>query len=322
LENSTLITGGGGFLGAHLARALARRGERVVAYDNFLPEVPESLKDLKDKVKLVHGDILDVTFLIRTMMAEKVKKVIHTAALVGFASSIERPAFTAKINIEGTVNVLEASRILEIERVLDISSEEVYGTFQYEPADEDHPLSPTTPYAITKTTAENFDKFFQKFFGLDIIIVRTSWVYGLGLPRSRPPKTFIQNSLKGIPVSLDCGADHRIDHTYIDDFVQGALLAFDVKAPQHRVFNIASGEANTYGEMIRMIQDIIPGSRITLGPGLMKHTDHLNAPQKGALDITRAKADLGYRPKYGLFEGLKRYASLLKAKTVDSPWEK
>jgi UDP-glucose 4-epimerase len=319
LRDSTLITGGAGFLGAHLARALARRGDRVVAYDNFLSGVPESLKDLRDTVKLVHGDILDVTFLIRTMMAEKVKKVIHTAALVSFAPSIEKPAFTAKINIEGTVNVLEASRILGIERVLDISSEEVYGTFQYEPADEDHPLSPATPYAITKTTAENYEKFFYKFFGLDIIIIRTSWVYGVGLPRSRPPKTFIENSLKGIPTAMDCGADHRIDHTYIDDFVQGALLAFDVKAPRHRVFNIASGEANTYREMIRMIQKIIPGANITVGSGLIKQTENLDAPQKGALDIKRAATELGYQPKYGLFEGLKQYVVQLNAERFDSP---
>ena len=316
---SILITGGAGFLGAHLARALARRGDRVVAYDNFLSGVPESLKDLHDNVKLVHGDILDVTFLIRTMIAEKVKKVIHTAALVSFAPSIEKPALTAKINIEGTVNVLEACRILGIERVLDISSEEVYGNFQYEPADEDHPVSPTTPYAITKTTAENFEIFFHKFFGLDIIIVRTSWVYGVGLPRPRPPKTFIENSLKGIPTTLDRGADHRIDHTYIDDFVQGALLAFDVKAPQHRVFNIASGEGHTYREMIRMIQEIIPGSNITVGSGLIQQSETLDAPQKGALDIKRAKAELGYQPKYGLFEGLKQYVAQLNAKGVDSP---
>lgn len=319
MGDSILITGGAGFLGAHLARALARRGDRVVAYDNFLSGVPESLKDLHDNVKLVHGDILDVTYLIRTMIAEKVNKIIHTAALVSFAPSIEKPAFTAKINIEGTVNVLEASRILGVERVLDISSEEVYGTFQYEPADEDHPLSPTMPYAITKVTAENYEKFFHKFFGLDIIIIRTSWVYGVGLPRPRPPKIFIENSLKGIPTTLECGADHRIDHTYIDDFVQGTLLAFDVKTPQHRVFNIASGESHTYREMIRMIQKIIPGSNITVGPGLIKQAENFDAPQKGALDIKRANEELGYQPKFGLFEGLKQYVAQLKAKGVNLP---
>jgi nucleoside-diphosphate-sugar epimerase len=121
---------------------------------------------------------------------------------------------------------------------------------------------------------------------------------------------------------LDSGADHRIDHTYIDDFVQGTLLAFDVQSPKHRVFNIASGEGHTYREMIRMIEEIIPGSDITVGSGLIRQSEDRDAPQKGALDIERARTELGYQPKYGLFEGLKQYVVQLNAKGVDSSWEK
>ena len=201
--------------------------------------------------------------------------------------------------------------------MLDISSEEVYGTFVYEPADEDHPLSPTMPYAITKLTVENFTRFYQKFFGLDIITIRTSWVYGIGLPRNRPPKTLIENSLKGVPTVMTCGADHKTDHTYIDDFVQGALRALDVKEPQNRVFNIASGEAHTYREMARMVEEIIPGPKITVGPGLLKYAENIDAPQKGALDIQRARTELGYQPKYNLYEGLKQYVARVGCQLPD-----
>jgi UDP-glucose 4-epimerase len=312
MPDSILITGGAGFLGSHLARALADRGDRVVAYDNFSAGVPQNLAGCSDNVKMVQGDILDLSFLIRTMMAQKINKIIHTAALVSFAPSIEKPALTAKINIEGTINILEASRILGIDRILDVSSEEVYGDFQYEPADENHPLSPKMPYAITKMTAEKFEEFFYNFFGLDIITIRTSWVYGVGLPRPRPPKIFIENSLKGLPTTLESGAEHRIDHTYIDDFIQGALLAFDAIAPQSRIFNIASGQGHTYLEMARWVEEIIPGPEIRVGPGLLKFSENLDAPQKGALDIKRAQTELGYKPQYGLFEGLKKYANQLK----------
>ena len=317
MSNSILITGGTGFLGSHLARALTDRGDRVVVYDNFSASIPQNLNACYEKVKMVHGDILDLSFLIRTMIAEKVNRIIHTAALVSFAPSIEKPALTAKINIEGTINILEASRILGIERILDISSEEVYGDFQYEPADEMHPLLPKMPYAITKMTAERFEEFFYNFFGLDIIIVRTSWVYGVGLPRPRPPRIFIENSLKGIPTILESGAEHRIDHTYIDDFVQGALLAFDASAPKSRIFNIASGQGHTYLEMARWVEEIIPGSKISVGPGLIKFSENLDAPQKGALDIKRARIELGYMPQYGLFEGLKTYADQLKTMVIN-----
>ncbi len=312
MSDSILITGGAGFLGSHLARTLADRGNRVIVYDNFFAGVSQNLDACSNNVKMVNGDILDFSFLIRTMMAEKINKVIHTAALVSFAPSIEKPALTAKINIEGTINILEASRILGIDRILDISSEEVYGDFQYEPADENHPLLPKMPYAITKMTAERYEEFFYNFLGLDIIIIRTSWVYGVGLPRPRPPKIFIENSLKGIPTTLEFGAEHRIDHTFIDDFVQGALLAFDAIAPKSRIFNIASGQGHTYLEMARWVEEIIPGSKISVGPGLIKFSESLDAPQKGALDIKRAQTELGYKPQYGLFEGLKKYADQLK----------
>ncbi len=313
MRPSILITGGAGFLGSHIARALVQRGDPVVIYDNLSTGVPQNLSDLQDQVKLVNGDILDLSFLIRTIMAEEVKRIIHTAALVGFAFSIEKPALTAKINIEGTLNILEASRIVGVEKIVDISSEEVYGHFQYEPVDEGHAYSPTAPYAITKVAVERFVQFYHRFFGLDVVTIRTSWVYGPGLPRTRPPKTFIENSIKGIATKMDAGADHRADHTYIDDFVQGTLLAFDMRNLKSRVFNIASGKGHTFKEMAQMVVEIIPGPKITVGPGLLKYYEAVEGPQKGALNIQRARTELGFQPQYDLFSGLVKYVESLKA---------
>jgi len=307
MAGAILITGGAGFLGEHLARALVLRGEKVVAYDNLSAGFSEKFVDLGDRIKFIHGDILDLSYLIRTMMAESIKRVIHTAALVSFGPSVEQPALTAKINIEGTVNMLEASRIVGVGRIVDISSEEVYGPFQYEPADEDHPQAPAMPYAITKMAAEKYEQFFHRYFGMDVVIVRTSWVYGPGLPRMRVPRLFIENGLKGMPTYLENGGDYRVDQTYIEDFVQGTLLAFDADSPRSRVFNIASGKGHTFAETARMVERIIPGARITIGPGLLKHTGRVDAPQKGALDIERARSELGYQPRYDLFKGLQEY---------------
>jgi UDP-glucose 4-epimerase len=315
MGQAILITGGAGFLGSHMARALAERGERVVLYDS-VSFLPQSLIPFKERVKLVHGDILDLSYLMRVIKAEAVKRIVHAAALVSGPPSIEKPALTAKINIEGTINVLEASRILGIERIMDISSEEVYGKFPYEPLDEDHPLSPTIPYSITKVAAERYEEFFHSCFGLDVVVIRTSWVYGFGLPRARPPKTFIENSLRGDPTEMETGGDHRVDHTYIDDFVQGALLAFDAKEPKNRIFNIASGKAYTFREMAEMVEEIVPGARISVGPGLLRYADGVDAPQKGALSIQRAQLELGYKPRYDLLEGLKKYADSLREEGI------
>lgn len=312
MENPILITGGNGFLGSQLARALAERGERVIVYDNLITGLPSIFRNFEDRIKLVQGDILDWSFLMRTIQLEGVKRIIHTAALASIQLSIEKPALTAKVNIEGTINILEAARIVGMERVLDTSSARIYGHFQYEPADENHPLIPTIPYSITKLAAEKYDDFFHRFCGLDVVTIRTSWVYGLGLPRKRPPRNFIENSLQGIPTTMRTGGDHRVDHTYIDDFVQGALLAFYVKDPKNRIFNITSGKAYTFREMAQMVEKIIPGAKITVGPGFLKYTEGMDAQRTGALDIRRARSELGYQPRYDLFEGLEKYTDVLR----------
>jgi UDP-glucose 4-epimerase len=312
MSQSILVTGGGGFLGSHLARALALKGERVVVYDNFSASLPANLSDISDKLNIVNGDILDLSFLLQTMLKAEVKRVIHTAALVSFAVCVEKPALTAKVNLEGTINLLDASRIAGVGRYMDVSSEETYGTFQYEPADEDHPFSPTQPYAITKMAAERYEDFYRRYFGLDVVTIRTSWVYGPGLPRSRPPKIFIENALKGIETKMEDGGDHRVDHTYIDDFLQGALLAFEAVQPKSRVFNIASGRAHTFREMAEMVSALIPGAKINVGPGLLKYSREVEAPQKGALNVERAKNELGYQPRYDLKEGLEKYVDFLR----------
>jgi UDP-glucose 4-epimerase len=312
MSQSILVTGGAGFLGSHLVHALASKGERVVVYDNFSAGLPANLLDISDRLAIVNGDTLDLNYLLQTMLKNEVNRVIHTAALVSFPVCVEKPALTAKVNIEGTINLLDASRIVGVKRYLDVSSEETYGTFQYEPADEDHPLSPTQPYAITKMAAERYEDFYRRYFGLDVVIIRTSWVYGPGLPRNRAPKSFIENSLKGLPTQMDSGADHRVDHTYIDDFVQGALLAFEARQPQSRIFHIASGQAHTFREMAQMVAEIIPGADITVGPGLIKYSPDVLAPQKGALNVDRARKELGYQPRTMLFEGLKKYTDFLR----------
>lgn len=145
MGQSILVTGGAGFLGAHLARALALKGERVVVYDNFSAGLPANLSDVSNKLDIVNGDTLDLSYLLQTILKTGVNRVIHTAALVGFAACVEKPALAAKVNLEGTINLLDAARIAGVKRFLDVSSEETYGSFQYEPADEDHPLSPTSP---------------------------------------------------------------------------------------------------------------------------------------------------------------------------------
>ena len=302
-----LVTGGAGFLGAHLVRALALRGDRVVAFDNFLTANPANLEDLRDRVEVVSGDITDLSHLLRVVKEHRVDRIIHAAAISSGIPAIAKPALTVRVNVEGTINILEAMRLFEIRRCLHISSEETYGSLQREPADEEHPQNPFHPYAVTKMAAERLGRGYRQIFNLDVIHLRTSWVYGAGLPRTRPPKSFIENALAGRPTRLSAGGDHRMDHTYIRDFVDGALGAFDLPNHRYDVYNIASGRGYAIREMAQAVQELIPGAEISVGGGLMEWQPGSTMPVKGALDVTRAKEAFGYQPKYDLQAGLAEY---------------
>src|SRR5574341_797907 len=170
-----LVTGGAGFLGSHLVRALARRGTCVVAYDNGLTGTPRNLADLQGKVAVVDGDVTDLSQLCRTIQQYGVDRIIHGAAISSMAPSIQRPAQAVQVNIAGSVNVLEAMRLFPVERCLHISSEEAYGRARAEPIREDQRLEPVTPYGATKVAVEHLGRAYRRFFGARVYHVRTSY---------------------------------------------------------------------------------------------------------------------------------------------------
>ena len=305
--SAVLVTGGAGFLGAAVVRRLAARGERVVALDNFQAGAPRNLEGLGAGVRLVAGDVTDLGSLLQLVKAEKVRRVVHAAAIVGVVSALAAPSLLTRVNIEGTLNVLEAMRLFDIERTVHISSEETYGAFRYEPADEEHPQAPLNPYGITKAASEQLGRFYRTLYETDFVSVRTSWVYGPLFPRQRIPRTLVEAALAGRPLHLPRGGDARIDHTYLDDCVDGILLALDHPAHAHDVYNIASGEARTTAELVAAVKELIPGAELSVGPGPHRYDDELEAPPKGALDITRARTVLGYAPRYDLRRGLEAY---------------
>jgi len=299
-----LVTGGAGWLGAAVARRLAARGDQVVVLDNFQAGTPANLEGLGSNVCLVTGDITDLSGLLVLIKEHRIQRILHAAAIVSVISSLAAPSYVTRVNIEGTLNVLEAMRLFDVERTVHISSEETYGDFRYEPIDEEHPLAPTAPYGITKVASEHLGRFYRALHKTDFINVRTSWVYGPSFPRLRIPRTLIEAALENRPLHLPSGGDARIDHTYLDDCVDGILLALDHPSHPYDVYNIASGQSWSTAEMVAMVRELIPGADLSVGPGPHRFTDEMVAPKKGALDITRARTVLGYQPKYDLRQGL------------------
>ncbi len=310
---AVLVTGGAGFLGAAVVRRLAARGEHVVALDNFQSGTPANLEAVKGAVSLVSADLTDLAGLLGVVKQHKIRRIVHAGAIVSVVSALAAPSHLTRVNIAATLNVLEAMRLFDVERTVHISSEETYGAFRYEPAGEDHPLAPLNAYGITKVTSEQLGRFYRTVWKTDFVSVRTSWVYGPRFPRQRIPRTLIEAALRGEPLRLSCGGEARIDHTYMDDCVDGILLALDHPAHPYDVYNIASGEGRTTAEMVAIVKELVPGADLSVGPGPLWYDEQLEVPRKGALDLGRARSVLGYEPKYDLKKGLAAYIAWARA---------
>jgi nucleoside-diphosphate-sugar epimerase len=159
---------------------------------------------------------------------------------------------------------------------------------------------------------EQLGRSYRDLHGLEVINLRTSWVYGPGLPRERIPKTLIEAALGGRPLHVPSGADAAIDHTYLDDVVSGMLAALDRRQHRYDAYNIASGAAVTVAQIVDLVQELVPGAQLSVGPGPYRHGDRVELVRKGALDVSRAAAELDWRPKYDIRAGLAAYTRAVR----------
>lgn len=301
-----LITGGGGFLGSALAGALLARGDEVAAFDTNLGALAP-VAQANRRLTLLAGDITDLANVAQAMLAARPDAVIHAAAVVGVVNSLGSPIGTMRVNVEGSLNVFEAMRLSGTRRVLHISSEETYGPFQADVIDEDHPQHPVMPYGISKLAVEHLGRTYRDLHGLDVINLRATWVFGPGLPRNRIPKNLLDAALAGVPLHLPSGAESAIDHTYIDDFVSGALKALDCARHPFDAYHIGSGRGTTVAELARLVRELVPGADVSVGPGVYRFNDQVPIVRKGALSIERARAAFGYEPAFDIRSALAAY---------------
>ena len=299
-----LITGGAGFVGAEVAAALVARGDEVLAFDLRSSPRLDALMARERKVSLVTGEIVEWPGIASALQQFRPDAVVHCAAIVGVRASLEIPMQTMRVNVEGSLNVLEAMRLFGVRRMVHMSSEETYGDFLSDLITEDHPQNPLMAYGVSKVAVEHLGRSYAQRYGLECLNLRTSWVYGPGLPRSRVPKTLIDAAVAGQSLKMVNGADFRVDHTYIDDLVDGTLLVLDRAEHPFDVYHIASGAAPSLAEIAMVIKDLVPDADLALGPGTIEFMPGVKAWRKGALDITRATKTLGYRPRFNIRAGI------------------
>ena len=302
-----LVTGASGFIGAAVSTALAARGDEVWAFDIASSRAIEEAADDCPLLHFVPGEITEWHHVAQTIKDARPDAVIHCAAIVGVVASAAAPLAAIRVNIEGAVNLIEAMRLLEVKRLVNISTEEIYGPFLADEIDEDHPCRPVMPYGISKFAVEQFARDYQRRYGLECIHLRTCWVYGPGLPRERPPKTLVDAAVEGRALHIPSGADFRVDHVYIDDLVDGILAALDKPGHRFDAYHIATGAAPSMGEIVDIVNDAVPGAQLSIAAGPMQFSDGIDVVQKGALNISRARAELGYAPKFDIQKGIAAY---------------
>lgn len=307
-----LVTGGSGFLGGAIARRLAERGDTVVVFDVARSPAIAALVEKHRDATFVDGEITEWPHVATAVKTHAPDAIIHCAAVVGVTNSLASPMATFRVNIGGSLNVLESMRLFGVRRMIHLSSEETYGPFDADVIDETHPNRPLKPYGISKYAVERLCCDYAAH-GLECLQARLCWVYGPELPRPRVPKTLVDAAVAGRTLHLADGGDFRVDHTYVDDCVDGILLMLDKKDHRFDVYHIASGEAPSLAEIVAMIREIVPGADLKVGPGPYRFVDGTEAVRKGALDISRARRELGYEPRYPIRRGLTAYIEAARA---------
>ncbi len=306
------ITGGYGHIGSWTALHLARQKQDIIVYDTN-QDVPECLNEVADRITFIKGNVLSLAELTDAFEQHRtsIDGIIHTVATMGEFVQID-PLYNVNLNVMGLVNVLELARVFQIEKILYTSSGAVYGVVDGLPT-ESLPLCPTDLYAATKASAEHIGIQYAQTYGIDFRVARLYFVYGPG----KFPSRFIRlykiafgalEELQGLNIAQ--GADQKLDFTYVDDAARGIALLFNAENLEHRVFNIATGRAHSVGEVVELVKKYasVP---VHVGPGeLMRRSE--------ALDIGRAVAELGYQPRVGIEEGIKRYADWLKNRSAAS----
>ncbi len=303
-----LITGGAGFIGSHLTGKLLSQGERVIIVDNFDPYYSEKIKRKNiqnylnhSSFTLVEGDIRQRKTLEDIFEEYPVTKVVHLAARAGVRGSIEDPFIYEDINLKGTLNLLETCKNYSIESFIFASSSSVYGNSKV-PFSEDSPfLSPISPYGVTKLSGEILCQTYHHLYRIPILCIRIFTAYG---PFQRPEMVvhkFTRLIYREMEVPVFGEGKYKRDYTYIDDLIEGIVLALKYH-PRYDIINLGSSCPVDLSTLISLIEENIhKKARIRYLP-----------PQPGDpfvtfADIRKAQKLLGYQPRVSIEEGIARF---------------
>lgn len=302
LSGIALVTGGAGFIGSHIASALAAAGARVRVIDDLSTGYRENLQEIKGDLDFVQGSLADERTLAKAV--EDVELVFHEAAIPSVPRSVENPRQTHVASVESTFSLLLAARDRKVRRLVYAASSSAYGDQPTLPKVETMLPEPLSPYAVAKLVGEHYCQVFTRVYGLETVSLRYFNVFG---PRQDPSSTysgvvsrFISDLLGGKrPVIYGDGEQSR-DFTYIENVVDANLKAAETSKGIGQVINIANGKRITLNQLLHELKSLTNKPDVSADyqeprAGDVKHS---------LADITRARELLGFEPRVGLRSGL------------------
>ncbi|SFI65483.1 SDR family oxidoreductase [Thermoflavimicrobium dichotomicum] len=293
-----LVTGGAGFVGSHIVDQLIARGDQVAIVDDMSTGKEEYIHP---SARFYRMDITSEQ-MEEVFAKEKPEIVIHQAAQILVPVSVEDPVFDAKVNILGTLNLLEACRKYGVKKIVYASSAAVYGNPKYLPIDEKHPIQPLSGYGISKHTPEHYLTIYRNLYGLEYTVLRYANIYGI---RQEPHgeggvvSILINQMIKGKTFKIFGDGEQTRDYIYVEDVAKANLAA--IQAGDGHILNIGTGISTSLNELIRLFETVtnqtIQKEYEAERPGDIKHS---------YFDNTRARSVLAWEPTVSLKEGLRR----------------
>jgi UDP-glucose 4-epimerase len=322
-ERTTLVTGGAGFIGGHLVRALLDTGRRVVVFDvrGFIAEAAFTVGADAADVVVELGSIGDQARVLDVVRAHRPDEIVHMGMILDPAYLATNRSTAFDVNVGGVVNVLEAMIAFEVPRIVNFSSIGVLPRVQYQPIDGNHPVlladaGPGTDfYGSSKVAAEAICFAYHQALGLDFRTIRPSAVYGLGMNQYVGPiKAMVEGAVRGEPQHFQYGGAHPRAYTHARDIAGLVLAMLDAPDDADRIFyGSTGGPMVTTTDVAQIVRELVPDSDIEIGEELSEAEKPVVA-LRGELSVENARSQLGWEPRYGsIRDGIAQYAEHYRA---------
>jgi NAD dependent epimerase/dehydratase len=302
-----LVTGAGGFIGSHLVEELARTGASVRALVRYngrsdIGMLAAADPAVRAELEIVHGDITDPFYVGR--IVDGMDTVFHLAALIAIPYSYVAPASYIAVNVMGTLNVLHAVQELSVRRLVHTSTSETYGTAQYVPIDERHPLQPQSPYSASKIAADHVADSFYRSFGTPVATIRPFNTYGPRQSARAVVPTIAAQVLAG-RAEIRLGSLRPVrDLTFVSDTVRGFLAVGGTDDCIGQVTNIGNGKGITVGELAVLVAEIAGRPDVRIVTDAARIRPENSEVFELVADATMAKERCGWQPEVSLRNGL------------------